>query len=107
MFEQPGVREIRERKARREERWHRERNGEEEYPEPPHRNSIEWLVWDARRRQNSPEEKAKRERIRREVQAKWEQEERERVERCRCPLCGADIINYSHSFMCPRRGTGF
>lgn len=29
------------------------------------------------------------------------------IERYRCEICGADVINYSHTFDCPRRGTGF
>lgn len=33
--------------------------------------------------------------------------ERELIERRRCASCGADTINYSHSFTCPWRGTGF
>lgn len=25
----------------------------------------------------------------------------------RCAICGADTLNYSHSFTCPLRGSGF
>lgn len=41
------------------------------------------------------------------MQERLDQMDREAIERSRCRLCGADTINYSHTFDCPRRGSGF
>lgn len=100
MFEQPGVANIRERKARREsERYIRQH---EEQGEPP-RGSIEHLIWVARQKQ-TPEERAE---MQRKMQERLDEMDREAIERHRCRECGADTINYSHSFRCSWRGSGF
>lgn len=56
------------------------------------------------RKQWTPEE---RKAANKAMQERLDQMDREAVERARCRLCGADTINYSHSFDCPRRGSGF
>lgn len=41
------------------------------------------------------------------MQERLDQMDRDNIARNRCRLCGADTINYSHTFDCPRRGSGF
>lgn len=41
------------------------------------------------------------------ARARFEQMDREYIERNRCGECRADIINLSHSFSCSRRGSGY
>jgi len=48
-----------------------------------------------------------REAAQKAMQERLHQMDRDDIERSRCGLCGADTINYSHTFDCPRRGTGF
>jgi len=102
MFEQPGVAERRERMARRDDRWHRERNGECEDVEP-RKGTIEHLIW-AVRQKMTPEEREERQKA---FEERMRQRDLEDIERRRCRSCGADTINYSHSFTCPWRGSGF
>lgn len=98
VFEQPGVANIRERKARRQEEWMRELDDT-----PPLKGTIAHLIWVARNKL-TPEEREQRQK---EMQERLARMDREEIERSRCRLCGADTINYSHSFDCPRRGSGF
>jgi hypothetical protein len=100
-FEQPGVANIRERKAQRDERWRREREGTVD--EEPLKGTIEHLIWLARMKQ-TPEERAERAEAMRE---RLRQIDREAIARRRCGECGADTLNYSHSFTCSWRGSGF
>lgn len=99
-FEQPGVANTRERKARRDAERYRTQNGENE--EPP-KGSIAHLIWLARQK-ISPEQI---EEFRRKSAERQAEMDREFIERHRCGDCGADTINYSHSFRCPWRGSGF
>jgi hypothetical protein len=101
-FEQPGVAARRERMARRDDRWHRERNGECEDVEPL-KGTIEHLIWLARMKITPEEREARAEAMRERLR----QMDREAIERRRCGECGADTINYSHSFTCSWRGSGF
>lgn len=52
----------------------------------------------------TPEQVAERERA---MEARFTEMDRELIERHRCTICGADTLNYSHTFDCPRRGSGF
>lgn len=101
MFEQPGVRNIRERKAARDNaRYIQQKHGAD--PEP-RKGSLEHLIWAAR--QNlTDEEKARRQAA---FEERMHKRDLEAIERNRCSDCGADTINYSHSFMCRWRGSGF
>jgi hypothetical protein len=45
--------------------------------------------------------------LQRKARERFEQMDKEYIERFRCRECGADIVNYSHSFSCSRRGSGF
>lgn len=42
-----------------------------------------------------------------EFNSRMRQRDKDDIERRRCGICGADTINYSHTFDCPRRGSGF
>src|SRR5216117_2294254 len=97
-FEQPGVANIRERKAARDERWRREQNGEEE--SVPQKGSIEYLVCMARQNQ-TPEQREEFARRRKEGLAALEEESRKRAT---CSECGVDTRKYSHTFRCYWRG---
>lgn len=102
MFEQPGVRNIRERKAARDNARHiLQLHGPD--PEPPHKGSLEHLIWEARQKLTQ-EEKDERQRA---FEARMRKHDLEAIERNRCRDCGADTINYSHSFTCRWRGSGF
>lgn len=102
MFEQPGVRNIRERKAARDNaRYILQEHGPD--PEPPHKGSLEHLIWEARQKLTQ-EEKDERQRA---FEARMRKHDLEAIERRRCKDCGADTINYSHSFTCRWRGSGF
>lgn len=100
-FEQPGVRNIRERKAAIEARRYREQNGDKDAE--PRKGTIEHLIWTARQKM-TPEQRAEQQR---KMQARLEEMDREAIRRHRCSDCGADTINYSHSFSCRWRGSGF
>jgi hypothetical protein len=101
VFEQPGVKNIRERKAANEARRYREQH---EGPDPePRKGSIEHLIWMARQKM-TPEQ---REELQRKSAERCAAMEKEMIERHRCGDCGADTLNYSHSFRCPWRGSGF
>lgn len=52
----------------------------------------------------TPEQKKQREK---EFKERMRQMDLEMIERHRCRTCGADTLNYSHSFTCPWRGTSF
>lgn len=97
-FEQPGVANIRERKARRQEEWLREMDDT-----PPPKGSIAHLIWTARQKETPEELEARQEAARERLR----QYDLDYIARHRCSECGADTINYSHSFRCPRRGSGF
>lgn len=99
-FEQAGVRNIRERKAANETRRYREQNGDNT---PPRKGTIEYLIWEARQKRTLEELDA----MRKAASARLHQMDLDNIERHRCRTCGADTINYSHSFTCPWRGTGF
>ena len=101
MFEQPGVRNIRERKAARDNARYIQQKHDAD-PEP-RKGSLEHLIWAAR--QNlTDEEKARRQAA---FEERMHKRDLEAIERNRCSDCGADTINYSHSFMCRWRGSGF
>lgn len=97
-FEQPGVANIRERKAQRQEEWMREYDNT-----PPPKGSIAHLIWMARQKM-TPEQL---EELQRKSAERCAAMEKEMIERHRCGDCGADTLNYSHSFRCPWRGSGF
>lgn len=98
MFEQPGVRNIRERKAARDNaRLILQEHG----PDPePRKGTIEHLIWAARQKLTQ-EEKDERQRA---FEARMRKRDLEAIERSRCSDCGVDAINYSHSFKCRWRG---
>lgn len=98
-FEQPGVANIRERKAANEARHRREREGDVE----PRKGTIEHLIWTARQKY-TPEQVAE---LQRKSAERFAEMEREAIRRKRCGDCGADTLNYSHSFSCKWRGSGF
>lgn len=100
-FEQPGVRNIRERKAANEARRYREQNGDKDAE--PRKGSIEHLIWTARQKM-TPEEREERQQA---FEERMRQYDIEAIESRRCGDCGADTINYSHSFSCRWRGSGF
>lgn len=62
--------------------------------------SLQDLI-DAARAKQSPEEREARVQAARERMRKMDQE---MIQRHRCPECGVDTINYSHSFRCYYRG---
>lgn len=101
MFEQPGVRNIRERKAARDNaRLILQEHG----PDPePRKGTIEHLVWAARQKLTD-NDRAERHLA---FQERMRKSDLEAIERSRCSDCGADTINYSHSFTCRWRGSGF
>ncbi len=101
MFEQPGVKNIRERKAARDNARHIEQE-QGDNPEP-RRGTIEHLVWMARQKL-TPEQIAE---LQRKSAERCAAMEKEMIERHRCGDCGVDTLNYSHSFRCPWRGSGF
>lgn len=105
MFEQPGVKNIRERKAANEARQRREREGTDTGTDntPPPKGTIAHLLWAARQK-FTPEQIAEHQRRSREID---ERLTREAIARHRCGECGADTLNYSHSFRCSWRGSGF
>lgn len=101
VFEQPGVANIRERKAARDNaRYLEQERGDN--PEP-RKGTIEHLIWMARQKL-TPEQI---EELQRKSAERCEAMEKEMIERHRCGDCGADTLNYSHSFRCPWRGSGF
>lgn len=65
--------------------------------------SIEKLI-ELARMKLTPEQ---REAARKAIQERLAQMDLEDIERRRCGTCGADTINYSHTFTCPWRGSGF
>lgn len=99
-FEQPGVANIRERKAQRDSERYRAQHEENE---EPRKGTIEHLIWMARQKL-TPEQVDE---FRRKSAERMRQMDLEFIERHRCSECGADTINYSHSFRCPWRGSGF
>ena len=102
MFEQDGVRNIRERKAANEARRYREQTGDD----TPRKGTIEYLIWIAR--QNAtPEDKARRLQAQLDFNKRMVEYEVERVKRNTCRDCGVDTGKYSHSFSCRWRGSGF
>jgi hypothetical protein len=103
MFEQPGVANIRERKAANEARQRREREGDNS---PPRKGTIDHLVWVARQN-TTPEDKARRVQAQLDFNKRMREYEADRVKRNTCGDCGADTLNYSHSFKCRWRGSGF
>lgn len=62
--------------------------------------SLQQLI-DAARAKLTPEEREARAAAARE---RMKQMDLEAIERYRCPDCGVDTINYSHTFKCPWRG---
>jgi len=62
--------------------------------------SLQALI-DAARRKWTPEELAERLDAHRERLRKFDLE---LIERRRCGTCGADLVNYSHTFDCKWRG---
>lgn len=102
-FEQPGVANIRERKAARDNARYLEQERRDN-PEPePRKGTIEHLIWAARQKY-TPEQQ---EELQRRASERLKALEKEIIERHRCGDCGADTLNYSHSFRCPWRGSGF
>lgn len=106
MFEQPGVANIRERKAARDNARYLEQQRRDNPEQEPPKGTLEYLVWLARKTE-TPEDKARRIQAQLDFSRRMREEEQERIERHRCKDCGADTINYSHSFHCPWRGSGF
>jgi len=65
--------------------------------------SLQALI-DLSRMKRTPEQC---EAARKAMQERLDQMDRDNIARNRCSICGADTINYSHTFDCPRRGSGF
>lgn len=103
-FEQPGVKNIRERKAANDARRYREQNGDAEVE--PRKGTIEHLIWVARQN-TTPEDKARRLQAQLDFNKRMAEYEAERVKRNTCRECGVDTGKYSHSFTCRWRGSGF
>ena len=99
-FEQPGVANIRARKAANEARDRRGRDGV--LYEPP-KGTLAHLVW-AAQQSLTPEQQAEKLKAFRKREKELNAEA---VRRHRCSECGADTLNYSHSFSCKWRGSGF
>lgn len=55
----------------------------------------------------TPEDKERRKQAQKDFEERMRQYDLDYIERHRCGTCGADMINYSHSFTCPWRGSGF
>lgn len=65
--------------------------------------SIEQLIALARGKL-TPKDRAERQKA---FEERMRQHDLEYIARHRCRTCGADTINYSHTFTCPWRGSGF
>lgn len=62
--------------------------------------SIEKLI-ELSRQKLTPEQKIENQRLFEERMAEFD---RQAIERYRCKECGADTLNFSHTFKCSRRG---
>lgn len=95
MFEQDGVKNIRERKERNEDRHYQEKNKATD-----RLSSFEDII-DKARAKLTPEERVERFLS---MKARLDKINKETTERNRCSECHVDTSKYSHTFKCSWRG---